>query len=258
MPPQIHDGLAGMGVHSAAGVAPVGVKRKASEDPELTAALYGDLPESKRRKFILVDDSQRGTRVRVRVVLDQVEIDEIPDSYRKSNSVYPRAYFPLQMQSPSDTPRNRRLFADEEDDGGSENATVSKTTVPMPLIEGGQPLSLPRISKAKKKRENTVNEMGYRMSWSQSRTFAGRLLFLQKSRKSTIASKLGKSGRSDANSLCIVDAYRNKMRTVLMQNAQAMADGDTENVKVASQFLTRVGKQRWMDHSKKTKKEEES
>ena len=41
-----------------------------------------------------------------------------------------------------------------------------------------------------------------------------------------------------------------------MQNAQAMADGDTENVKVASQFLTRVGKQRWMDHAKKTKKEE--
>ena len=187
MPPQLHDGMAGMGVHSAPGVAPVGVKRKASEDPELTAALYGDLPEAKRRKFILVDDSQRGTRVRVRVVLDQVEIDEIPDSYRKSNSVYPRAYFPLQMQSPSDTPRNRRLFADEEDDGGSENATIGKTTVPVPLIEGGQPLSLPRISKAKKKRENTVNEMGYRMSWSQSRTFAGRLLFLQKSRKSIIA-----------------------------------------------------------------------
>ena len=183
MPPQIHDGMAGLGGHAPAGVAPVGVKRKASEDPELTAALYGNLPESKRRKFILVDDTQRGNRVRVRVVLDQVEINEIPDSYRKSNSVYPRAYFPLQMQSPSDAPRNRRLFADDEDDGGAEHATVSKTSVPIPLLEGGQELSLPKISKNKKKRENTVNEMGYRMSWSQGRVFAGRLLFLQKSRK---------------------------------------------------------------------------
>ena len=185
MPPQLHDGMASLGSHPLPSAATIGVKRKISEDPETTAALYGDLPESKRRKFILVEDSQRGTRVRVRVTLDQVDMDEIPDSYRKTNSVYPRAYYPLQMQSPSGgAPRSRRLFADDEDDGGSDNATVGRTSVPVPLLEGGgQEIALPRISKAKKKRENTVNEMGYRMSWSQSRVFAGRILFLQKSRE---------------------------------------------------------------------------
>lgn len=185
MPPQIHDGMASLGSHNQTGVATVGAKRKIAEDAETVAALYGDLPEAKRRKFILVDDSQRGTRVRVRVTLDQVEMNEIPDSYRKANSVYPRAYYPMQMQSPSDAPRNRRMLADDEDDGGAEHATVSRTMVPIPLLEGGQELPLPRISKSKRKREDTVNEMGYRMSWSQSRVFSGRILFLQKSRKST-------------------------------------------------------------------------
>ena len=190
MPPQLHDGLAGLGgAHNAPGLTPVGVKRKASSDadPETTAALYGDLPEAKRRKFILVEDSQRGTRVRVRVTLDNVDMDEIPDSYRRTSSVYPRAYFPRQMQSLGDAPRSKRLFAEDEDDGGAQAATVGRTTVPIPLLEdggsGGQELALPRISKAKKRRENTVNEMGYRMSWSQSRVFAGRILFLQKSRE---------------------------------------------------------------------------
>jgi hypothetical protein len=34
----------------------------------------------------LVDDPQRGCRVRVKVVLDKVNMDEIPDSYRESNA----------------------------------------------------------------------------------------------------------------------------------------------------------------------------
>ena len=54
--------------------------------------LYGDIPEGKRRKFILVDDPQKSARVRVKVTLDQIEMSEIPDSYRKNNSVFPRAY----------------------------------------------------------------------------------------------------------------------------------------------------------------------
>ena len=43
-----------------------------------------------------------------------------------------------------------------------------------------------------------------------------------------------------------------------MQNAQSPADGDTDNVQVVPQFLTRVGKQRWMDHTKKAKKEDDA
>lgn len=53
------------------------------------SALFGDLPEGKKRKFILVDDTQKNARVRVKVTLDQVNVQDIPDSYRKQNSVYP-------------------------------------------------------------------------------------------------------------------------------------------------------------------------
>ena len=185
-----------------------GRKRRASSDAETTAALYGDLPEHKRRKFILVDDPQRATRVRVRVTLDQVALDEMPDSYRKRNSVYPRAYFPMQMPSPGRTPRNPRFGTDDEParGGGGESggggddaepadgrATVGRTLVPVPVLGGDgatagrAEISLPRISRAKRRRETTLNELGYRMSWSQSRVFAGRMLFLQKSRASHLA-----------------------------------------------------------------------
>ena len=182
MPPSMHDGMGGMGAHPASTIAPVGTKRKIPEDAETTAALYGDLPESKRRKFILVEDAQRSTRVRVRVQLDQIEINDLPDSFRKQTSVYARAYFPRQMQDPSEAPRNPRYFVGDEDDGNAEQSTVGKTLVPIPMLEG-QKLALPRISRAKRKKEDTLNEMGYRMSWSQGRVFAGRVLFLQKSCK---------------------------------------------------------------------------
>ncbi len=40
-------------------------------------SLFGDIPEAKKRKFILVDDPGKGGRVRVRVTLDTVDTDEI-------------------------------------------------------------------------------------------------------------------------------------------------------------------------------------
>ena len=51
--------------HPSSNPSAIPAKRKASEDAETTAALYGDLPESKRRKFILVDDTQRNSRVQL-------------------------------------------------------------------------------------------------------------------------------------------------------------------------------------------------
>ena len=191
MAPPLHDGMDGLGGHPS-GPSAVPAKRKASEDAETTAALYGDLPESKRRKFILVDDTQRNSRVRVRVTLDQVEMKEMPDSYRKSNSVFPRAYFPMQMQDIDDKPRDPRTFADDDAAGGSANgnsdepAVLSRTLVPIPLMgedaDANGQVPVPKIGRSKRKRESTLNELGYRMSWSQSRVFAGRILFLQKSR----------------------------------------------------------------------------
>jgi hypothetical protein len=145
--------------------------------------MFGDLPESKKRKFILVDDTQRGTRVRVRVTLDTVKMEEIPDSYRKSNSVFPRSYFPLQMSSPPASPRGSRVFDDEaEPEDEPDCPLTGSQLVPVPVLEGGEArVPKPRLTRTKRRKEITLNDLGYRMSWSQGRVFAGRTLFLQKS-----------------------------------------------------------------------------
>jgi len=147
-------------------------------------ALFGDLPEAKRRKFILVDDAQRGTRVRVRVMLDQVRMAEMPDSYRKNNSVYPRSWFATEMQTPPSSPRRGRWPDDVEEDQAPE-IEATRTLVPVPMQDGSETkLPVPRMTRTKRSKEVTLNDLGYRMSWSQSRVFSGRTLFLQRSCKS--------------------------------------------------------------------------
>lgn len=182
MPP-IHDGLG----HSRPPNHAVGVpvsKHDDHDDEERKLAMFGDLPESKRRKFILVDDAQRGTRVRVRVTLDTVKMEEMPDSYRKSNSVFPRSYFAMQMTSPPASPRGSKVFSDEPDVEHDPSFPVAgSTSIPVPTLDGEARVPKPRLTRAKRSKEITLNDLGYRMSWSQSRVFAGRTLFLQKSRK---------------------------------------------------------------------------
>lgn len=152
-------------------------------------ALFGDLPEGKRRKFILVDDPQRGCRVRVKVMLNQVDMDEIPDSYRLSNAVYPRAYFPVQLKRPPGrvVPGKRYLDDHTDDhDGGDDDedkVTVGRTLVPAPSLDGEVDIAVPRLSRSRHRKDDILNELGYRMSWSQSRMFAGRPGFLQRSCK---------------------------------------------------------------------------
>lgn len=156
-----------------------------------TTALFGNLPEAKRRKFILVDDAQRGTRVRVRVMLDQVKMAEMPDSYRKNNSVYPRSWFATEMQSPPPTgaggsgPSRRGRWSDDVPDELSEGSNIeTRTLVSVPLMDGSETeVYVPRMTQKKRTKEVTLNDLGYRMSWSQSRVFSGRTLFLQRSRK---------------------------------------------------------------------------
>jgi len=150
------------------------------DDDERNVALFGDLPEAKRRKFILVDDAQRGTRVRVRVMLDQVKMHEMPDSYRKNNSVYPRSWFATEMQSPPPEPRRGRWPDDV--DVEEPGAVEVKTLVPVPMMDGSEAkVPVPRMNRTKRAKEVTLNDLGYRMSWSQSRVFSGRTLFLQRS-----------------------------------------------------------------------------
>ncbi|KAF8465643.1 hypothetical protein BDZ91DRAFT_772203 [Kalaharituber pfeilii] len=199
MAPNMHDGMETMGSSSnqttaVATSAPAANADSAANDSK---SLFGDIPDSKRRKFILVDDPHRGSRVRVRVMLDQVQMQEIPDSYRKSNSVYPRSY----------TPDSPPLDKDGDD-------TIHASEITIPLLDGSHlPVSAPPPNPGKRRKERQLNELGYRMSWSQSKVFAGRAMFLQRA----------------------LDAYRNKMRSSMMATGQ--------DVTVSAPHLeTRAGK----------------
>lgn len=146
--------------------------------------LFGSLPGGKRRKFLQVDDPQRGARVRVKVLLDDVKMHEIPDSYRRSNAVYPRTYFPVQMKdAPGQVVSGKRFFSDDAEQGDdAEAVTVGRTLVPVPSLDGGErEIAVPQLSRRKHRKEVLLNDLAYRMSWSQSRVFAGRMLFLQRS-----------------------------------------------------------------------------
>ena len=191
IPPLMRDsGIGSLGRHPA-----VATSSKAGEmvnideedDDECNPtedALFGTLPDGKRRKFILVEDTQRGGRVRVKVMLDQVDMNEIPDSYRMSNSVYPRSYFPVQMKDPrSRAVPGKRYLKDDTMTDEDETATVGRIMVPAPQLDGEGEIAVPRLSRGRHRQDVMLNDLGYRMSWSQSRVFAGRPLFLQRSRK---------------------------------------------------------------------------
>ena len=120
-------------------------------------------------------------------MLDQVNMKELPDQYRKTNSVYPRSYFPIQMQSPPSSAKGSRFFDDDDPEGGSENddqTTRGRTAVPVRMLDGAEEkFAVPKLGRAKKGKEIALNDLGYRMNWSQSRVFAGRTMFLQRARK---------------------------------------------------------------------------
>ncbi|KAJ4635742.1 hypothetical protein HRR86_000202 [Exophiala dermatitidis] len=152
------------------------------EQEEEDNALFGDLPEGKRRKFILVEDTQKNARVRVKVTLDQIEMSEIPDSYRKQNSVFPRAYYPFQMQTAPEPTRGSRFVEEgDEVDGGAP--TQGRTSVPVQTTDGELEVDVPQISRSKRGREQKLNELGHRMAWGQGRVFSGRPIFLARARK---------------------------------------------------------------------------
>jgi hypothetical protein len=188
IPPLIRDsGLGSLGRRSAVATSDHKAEEVEDDDDERNPsreALFGALPDGKRRKFILVDDPQRGCRVRVKVMLDQVNMNEIPDSYRMSNSVYPRTYFPVQMKHPrSRVVRGRRYFKDDhQTDDDQETATIGRILVPTPQTDDGGEIAVPKLTRGRNRKEVLLNDLGYRMSWSQSRVFAGRPLFLQRSR----------------------------------------------------------------------------
>lgn len=206
--PSIHDTLSGSPAHgSGAGHGPLAAARRSSPSRGVADDgpddLFPDIPETKKRKFILVEDSDRQSRLRVRVTLDGVNTREIPDSFRRNNSVYPRSFFPREMQSPPPSATGSRFFAEDasevEDDGVTETegrragrggsaslsaAKRSRTLVKVPMAEGQEvELAIPRMRRSFRGKEVRLNDLGYRMAWLQSRVFSGRTVFLQRARE---------------------------------------------------------------------------
>lgn len=203
--PSIHDTLSGGGP----GQHPIAARRTSraagADEPE---DLFPDIPEAKKRKFILVEDSDRQSRLRVRVTLDGVDTREIPDSFRKSSSVYPRSYFPREMQSPPPSATGSRFFVDDlsdpDDDGNAETegrrvgrgaVGRGKVMVKVPTSDGSDvEVAIPRVRRSVRGKEVRLNDLGYRMAWLQSRVFAGRTVFLQRACKSPRLSTSRPSG----------------------------------------------------------------
>ncbi len=165
-----------------------------------TEDLFTEHPEARKRKFILVDDPcGKGGRVRVRVTLDEINTDEIPDGLRKSNSVFPRSWWGTEMGlhvpeawdddyddsgvlevEPDSGERRRRRRPALVSTSGRESRRIM-VTVPTP--EGREvQIANPRLRRSVRGKEVKLNDLGYRMLWPQSRTFSGRVVFLQKAR----------------------------------------------------------------------------
>ncbi|KAK2007574.1 hypothetical protein LZ32DRAFT_46318 [Colletotrichum eremochloae] len=225
----------GSGSHGGA----VTARRHSRSDNGEPEDLFPNIPEAKKRKFILVEDNVRGSRLRVRVTLDGVDTKEIPDSFRKGASVFPRSYFPREMQSPPPSATGSKFFqedADEEDDGVEETegrgsrrgAGNSKSMVKVPIGENTEgEVAIPRMRKSVRGKEVRLNDLGYRMAWLQSRVFAGRTVFLQRA----------------------LDCYRNKTRSAI---ESIMQDVKT----LAPHYETRVGKRKWNERMRKGEAEE--
>ncbi|KAI0019712.1 hypothetical protein F4780DRAFT_771112 [Xylariomycetidae sp. FL0641] len=228
----MHEGISG------ANHGPITARRQSRDsDNETPEGLFPDLPEAKKRKFILVDDNKRGGRLRVRVTLEGVDTREIPDSFRKSSSVYPRSYFPREMQSPPPSATGSRFFQEDlSDDEGVEveggrtgrsrgNNARERVMVKVPLSDGTEgEVAIPRIRKGTRAKEVRLNDLGYRMAWLQSRVFAGRTIFMQRA----------------------LDCYRTKMRSAI---ENVMQDVKT----VAPHYETRIGKRRWSERTSRNK-----
>ncbi|KAI1843660.1 hypothetical protein JX266_010106 [Neoarthrinium moseri] len=203
---------------------------KDEDDDDKPEGLFPDIPDAKKRKFILVDDNKRGCRLRVRVALDLVDTKEIPDSFRKSSSVYPRSHFPREMQSPPPSATGSRFFQDDlsdddvEVDGGRTgrsrgHAGRDRVMVKVPMSDGSEgEVAIPRTRRHTRGKEVRLNDLGYRMAWLQSRVFSGRTIFLQRA----------------------LDCYRNKTRNAI--------ESIMQDVKTAApHYETRVGKRRWSE-----------
>lgn len=188
MPP-VHHGINGSSHHNGI----VARRQNRDDDDDVNPeGLFPDIPDAKKRKFILVEDDKRGSRLRVRVTLENVDTKEIPDSFRKSSSIFPRSYFPREMQSPPPSAMGSRFFEDDlsDDDVEVEGGRTGRSRgnprgraamIKVSMSDGTEgEVAIPRTRKGTRGREVRLNDLGYRMAWLQSRVFSGRTIFLQR------------------------------------------------------------------------------
>ncbi|ERS99566.1 hypothetical protein HMPREF1624_04771 [Sporothrix schenckii ATCC 58251] len=235
--------------HNAGSVSGSAGTKKVVPQPD---GLFPDVPEAKKRKFVLVED--RGSRLRVRVTLNMVDTSEIPDSFRRSNAVCPGSFFPREMESPPPSPTGRRFFVHDQDDvedlnldnegdeveasgdagagrrrrqhhrlrmamsGGSDSLDGTSTMVTVPVGDGVETeVAMPRMRKALRRKQVRLNDLGCRMAWLQSRAFAGRRIFLQKA----------------------LDTYRSKTCNGIQASMHDVSE-------IAPHYEMRVGKKQWL------------
>lgn len=157
-----------------------------TEADELSSGrvIHGDLPPKKRPKFVIVNDTQRGDHVRVRVKanIDCVNVDDIPDTVLTSSAVFPRSCQSQQMRCPPASLLRQAAFDDDEEEDEVRSEQRGRTLVPATMLDGREThLPVPKLTRARRHKEVLLNQLGYRMTWCQVRTFNGRKLFLQHS-----------------------------------------------------------------------------
>lgn len=152
---------------------------------EEEAKFFSDIAKVIPRKSITVKDIEKDTNVRVNVKLDGVSLDEIPDSFRQKNSVYPRSYYARHMQSPP-----RSGASSVYDDSGIDTVgarfapSVGRIVVPVTLQDNWETeLAIPRTTKSRRTKERALNDLGCRMTWDYVQNFTERPLFVQRSRE---------------------------------------------------------------------------
>ena len=261
--PSLHDGLNGSH-HN-----PIAARRYSRNDDDEEnnpPGLFPDCPEAKKRKFILVDDIKRGCRLRVRVELENINTKEIPDSFRRRTSVYPRSFFPREMQSPPPSTTGRGFFQDDlsdddvEVDGGRTGrtgrlrgkATRNTVMVLVPMADGTEcEIAVPRMRRSIRRKEMQLNDIGQRLSWRHSRAFSGKISFLQRACRFSLSLFLYFLSFVPTNTARHpVDCYRNKTR-------DALANVGKKVRLVAPHFETRVGKRRWLERMARLNRQDE-
>ena len=147
------------------------------------SSFYPNLPG---KKFINVTDPGNSpNRVRVKLDLRDVDMDEIIDDFRERNSVFPRSYFPDQLRLTSQEQRQKRTAGRfvETDEGNEDGFGVGRTIVKVPTLDGETEAPVPRIAKRIGEEEEMLNDLGYRIGWDQVSKFDRRVTFLQRSRE---------------------------------------------------------------------------